>query len=275
MERALPRSSMRAHMRRGACSVLIILPVLAGGAVLPSTGSLPVCSYKVINTYPHDRTAFTQGLIFKNGVLYESTGQRGRSSIRKVRLEEGKILQKVDLPDSVFGEGLTEWQDSLISVTWTSGVGFVFNTADLEVQRTFRYSGEGWGLTRSDQAILMSDGTSQIRVLDPVSLRELRRINVTAESAPVFQLNELEWVKGEIYANIWQSDLIARIDARSGHVKSWIDLSGLLEGFGASAGNEAVLNGIAYDDQHERLFVTGKLWPKLFEIEVAGPPEGC
>lgn len=268
-----PSLSTKAYMLRGFCSVLI-LPMWADGAALPSSSPLLTCSYKVLNTYPHDRTAFTQGLIFKGGALYESTGRFGESSIRKVHLESGEILQRVNLPSSVFGEGLTAWQDTLINVTWTSGIGFILDAADLELQRTFRYDGEGWGLTRSDRAILMSDGTSQIRVLDPASYKELQRINVTAEGAPVLSLNELEWVEGEIYANIWRSDRIARIDARTGHVHSWIDLSGLLKGFGASDSTEAVLNGIAYDDQGDRLFVTGKLWPNLFEIELAGPP-GC
>lgn len=256
-----------------ACCLAILLTLWADAASPAPLRTVPICSYKVINTYPHDRTAFTQGLIFRDNVLYESTGRYGRSSIRKARLETGEIIQRMDLPDSVFSEGLTAWQDHLINITWTSGVGFIINAADLKPQRIFRYDGEGWGLTHSPQEILMSDGTSQIRVLDPIALRELRRIDVTAEGTPVLQLNELEWVQGEIYANIWKSDYIARIDPRSGNVQSWIDLSGLLEGYAANSGSEAVLNGIAYDEARSRLFVTGKLWPKLFEIELIGSAE--
>jgi glutamine cyclotransferase len=263
---------MRARVLRIICSLLVVSPVWADGAISKSVGSPAVCSFKVINAYPHDPAAFTQGLLYKDGLLHESTGRYGASSIRKVRLETGEVVQQVKLPKTVFGEGLTAWQDKLISVTWTSGVGFIVDARDLKVQRSFRYAGEGWGLASSDRAILMSDGSSQIRVLDPTSLQELRRINVTAQGVPVLKLNELEWVNGQIYANIWQSDRIARIDAHTGHVQAWIDLSGLLKGFGKDAG-EAVLNGIAYDPQGDRLFVTGKLWPQLFEIELTGPSE--
>ena len=267
-----PRNSRRPtpKVRPLAASMCLSAMTITATATA-SAATPPVCSYKVVKSHPHDTTAFTQGMLFKDGFIYESTGLRGRSSIRKVSLETGEVLQQTDLPEALFGEGLAAWNDSLINITWTSGVGFVLNAADFKVQRTFRYSGEGWGLARSKDAILMSDGSAQIRVLDPFSLKELRRIPVTSDGAPVLQLNELEWIDGDIYANVWQTDRIARIDGQSGRVKSWIDLTDLLPGFGARPGNDAVLNGIAYDDAGRRLFVTGKLWPKLFEIELTGP----
>jgi glutamine cyclotransferase len=260
---------MRSH---GMQRLALMTWLISAGFTVPAwADSIPICSYEVVRSYPHDPRAFTQGLLFKDGFLFESTGLRGQSSVRKVRLESGEVLQKTELGGAVFGEGLAAWQGSLIQLTWTTGIGFILSAADLEIQRTFRYQGEGWGLTQSDQALLMSDGSAQIRVLDPIEFKELHRINVTADGAPVTQLNELEWVDGEIYANVWHSDRIARIDPKTGHVKSWIDLTGLLQGFSASAGGEAVLNGIAYDSQRQRLLVTGKLWPRLFEIKLTGP----
>jgi glutaminyl-peptide cyclotransferase len=230
--------------------------------------AIPVQRYRVVASYPHDPGAFTQGLFVKDGLFYESTGLYGRSSIRKVKPETGQVLMSVALPRQVFGEGLTWWDKRLINITWTTGVGFTLDLDSFRQLGSFRYAGEGWGLTRSDRHIVMSDGTAELRLLDPATLAEVGRIKVTADGRPVTQLNELEWVKGEVWANIWQTDRIARIDPKTGRVKAWIDLRGLLDRSRPEAAGADVLNGIAYDAATDRLFVTGKLWPKVFEIKV-------
>ncbi len=229
----------------------------------------PVSTYRVVKIYPHDPTAFTQGLVYLDGVLYEGTGLNGRSTIRKVRLENGEVLQQQALEPKYFGEGIAVWKKSLIQLTYTSGVGFVYDLATFTRTRTFNYSGEGWGLTHDDTRVIMSDGSSSLRFLDPDTLKETGRLAVKEAGRPVEHLNELEVVKGEILANIWQTHRIARIAPRTGQVTGWIDLSGLLDPRDA-AGTD-VLNGIAYDAAGDRLFVTGKLWPKLFEIRIAPP----
>ncbi|MGO1068265.1 glutaminyl-peptide cyclotransferase [Lysobacter sp. CA199] len=234
-------------------------------------GHLPVYSYRVVAAFAHDPQAFTQGLIYKDGFLYESTGLNGRSSVRKVELKTGRVLHKIDLPAEVFGEGLTDRGQQLLVLTWTNGSGFVLNLPGFDLADTFRYQGEGWGLTRSADTVYMSDGSAQIRLLDPQTMKERSRLPISDQGRPVDQLNELEWVKGELYANIWQTDRIARIDPKTGHVLGWIDLSGLLEQHGRSSRDADVLNGIAYDAKSDRLFVTGKLWPDLFEIELVAP----
>jgi len=233
-----------------------------------SRSEIPIYSYRIVAKYPHDPHAFTQGLIFENGFLYESTGLRAQSSVRKVRLETGAVLQKLDLPVAVFGEGLADRGNQLLVLTWTSNIGYVLDRAGLAVTGTFAYSGEGWGLTSSPDTIFMSDGSSRIRLLDPKSLQERARIEVTDRGAPVVRLNELEWVKGEIFANVWQTDRIARIDPKSGKVVGWIDLAGLDGTPVVFNKGDAVLNGIAYDSTRDRLFVTGKLWPALYEIKL-------
>ena len=230
----------------------------------------PTTSYKVIHVYPHDRNAFTQGLVYVDGHLYESTGLNGHSSIRMVELNTGRVLQKYDLPREYFGEGLTDWGSSLIQLTWKAGIAFVYDRFSFAQQRTFHYEGEGWGLTHDQRSLIMSDGSAVLRWLDPTSFRELRHITVRdGDDHPVQQLNELEYVDGEIYANIWYSDRIARISPRTGKVLAWIDLSGLMDKRELS-NPDAVLNGIAYDATGDRLFVTGKLWPRLFEIKIVG-----
>ncbi|SDX26905.1 glutaminyl-peptide cyclotransferase [Lysobacter enzymogenes] len=236
-----------------------------------AAAAAPVYSYKVIARHPHDPQAFTQGLIWKDGFLYESTGLNGHSSVRKVELASGRVLQRTALPDEVFGEGMTDRGDQLLVLSWTNGAGYVLNRADFSFAGTFQYPGEGWGLTRSADTIYMSDGSAQIRLLDPATLRERSRIQVRDQGRAIDQLNELEWVKGEIYANVWQSDRIARIDPKTGQVRGWIDLSGLLRQHGSGGRGADVLNGIAYDAQGDRLFVTGKLWPDLFQIELVPP----
>ncbi len=243
--------------------ILIALPALLTLAA-PAAADTP---WTLVKTYPHDSSAFTEGLFFHDGALYESTGLEGQSDIRKVRLKDGKILQKTALDPQYFGEGIVNWNDRLVSLTWRHRLGFVWTLADFAPVADFRYEGEGWGLTQDGRHIIMSDGSAQIRFLDPDTLAETRRITVTWNGRPVDRLNELEWVKGEIYANIWYDSHIARIDPATGAVIDWLDIAPLVKASGAK-GQEAVANGIAYDAAKDRLFVTGKLWPRLFEIKV-------
>lgn len=226
----------------------------------------PVAGYRVVRSYPHDPGAFTQGLVFDGGVLYEGTGLNGQSTIRKVRLETGEVLQVRKLEPHYFGEGITLWAGSLVQLTWQSETGFVYDRATFERTRTFSYTGEGWGLTHDGRRLVMSDGTAQLRFLSPKTFREVGRVTVRDAGAPVPHLNELEYVRGEILANVWQSERIARISPTTGQVIGWIDLRGLLTP--GEAARVDVLNGIAYDAAGDRLFVTGKLWPRLFHIEV-------
>ena len=232
----------------------------------PTGANLPVFGYQIVRVYPHDPKAFTQGLQHVDGVFYEGTGQVGQSSIRKVELATGKVLQQRDVPAPHFGEGITVWKNDLIELTWQTHVAFVYDRATFQPKKQFTYPGEGWGLTHDGTNLIMSDGTSELRVLDPVTFVEKRRIKVTAVGAPLRDLNELEFVKGEIFANVWQTDYVARIAPDTGKVGGYIDLRGLLTP--AERAGTDVLNGIAYDAEHDRLFVTGKWWPKLFEIKV-------
>ena len=231
-------------------------------------GPAPVYGYTVVRTYPHDRDAFTQGLVYHRGVLYEGTGLHGRSSVRRVRLETGEVLQIRRLDPKYFGEGIAVWNDSLIQLTWQSEIGFVYDLETFEPRRTFPYTGEGWGLTHDGTRLIMSNGseTGTLRFLDPHTLRETGRLTVRDAGVPVAGLNELEYVKGEIYANVWNTERIARISPKTGQVTGWIDLRGLLDP--REAAGVDVLNGIAYDAEKDRLFVTGKLWPRIFEIQV-------
>lgn len=230
--------------------------------------SIPVSGYKVLRTYPHDKGAFTEGLFYDDGFLYESTGEPGASTVRKVRLDDGVVVQKVDTPPGYFGEGIVASGKRLVQLTWQEGVAFVYDKATMKLTGGFRYSGEGWAFTRDATHIYMSDGTPTIRVLDPDTFQRTGSIDVTADGVPLQQINELEWVKGEIYANVWQTNRIARIDPKTGHVVGWIDLTGLLDTSKLGDPADDVLNGIAYDAAKDRLFVTGKHWPKLFEIKV-------
>jgi len=223
--------------------------------------------YRVVRTYPHDRTAFTQGLEYRDGFLYEGTGMFGRSSVRKIDLDSGRIIQRYDLPQPFFGEGITVLNQQILELTWQSQTGFVYDKSSFQVLRSFDYPGEGWGLTNDGKQIYMSDGSANIRVWDSATLKEIRRITVKDGATPVTQLNELEWVRGEIYANVWQTDRIARISPVDGRVLGWIDLTGILPK-SERPDPDAVLNGIAYDAAGDRLFVTGKLWPKIFEIKL-------
>ena len=240
---------------------------MASRAAMPQA-AIPQYGYDIVHTYPHDPTAFTEGLFYLNGFLYESTGLEQHSSIRKVRIETGEVVQRLDIPAQYFGEGIADWRGHLISLTWKSHVGFVFDLATFKLQRQFPYEGEGWALTRNDKQLIMSDGTSELRLLDPRTLKETGRIQVTLEGKPLRDVNELEWVNGEIYANVWRTNWIVRIDPGSGRVVGLVNLAGLLQPSDIVTGQTDVLNGIAYDARRNRLFVTGKNWPKLCEIRL-------
>jgi glutaminyl-peptide cyclotransferase len=251
--------------------VLAVFSILLGcslGRPPAVQSDVPLYGYRVVNAYPHDPKAFTQGLLYRDGFLFESTGRFGLSSLRKVRLETGEIVQEQRIGNRYWGEGLTKWKDQLIQITWQSKVAFVYDSTSFKLQNTLRYSGEGWGLTHDGNQLIMSDGSDTLRLLDPVSFSLKRRVPVRDGSAPVYRMNELEYVRGEVYANIWHTDRIARISPASGRVVGWIDLKGLLPPVYQLDDPEAVLNGIAYDADNNRLFVTGKLWPRLFEIEL-------
>jgi glutamine cyclotransferase len=232
-----------------------------------NSDSTPVYTYGIVNTYPHDPGAFTEGLVFHDGVLYEGTGLKGQSTLRKVDLETGDVLQILELSSDYFGEGITICGDKIIQLTWKSHVGFVYDRDSFELLQEFHYSTEGWGITYDGEHLIMSDGTSTLHFLDPETFEEDRQIHVFDGNGAVDELNELEYVQGEIYANVWQTDRIARISPATGQVVGWIDLEGLLSAEDRSQTVD-VLNGIAYDAANDRLFVTGKLWPELFEIEL-------
>ncbi len=254
-------------MRRlmiGAIVVLVASMRTIGFAPWQQSTALPTYGYQIQRVFPHDPKAFTQGLQFVDGFLYEGTGQNGQSSIRKVKLETGEVLQKRDVPAEHFGEGITVWKNELVELTWQSHVAFVYDRTTFQPKQRFSYPGEGWGLTHNGTDLIMSDGTHELRVLDPATFVEKRRISITAAGQPLRNLNELEFVKGEIFANVWQTDYVARIAPDTGRVSAYIDLRGLLTP--AERAQTDVLNGIAYDAEHDRLFVTGKWWPKLFQI---------
>jgi glutamine cyclotransferase len=246
--------------------VLRVLSILLAGSSIilcaPAAGT-----YRILHTYPHDPHAFTQGLVFVDGHLYESTGINGQSSLRMVDLESGRVLQEQPVDSKYFAEGLTDWGSTLVQLTWETHTGLVYDRFSFRLLRTFPFSGEGWGLTHDEKTLILSDGTASLRFLDPATFKEVRRVTVADHGKPVTELNELEYIDGQVYANIWHSDRIARISPRTGKVLGWIDLKGLLPASERSSA-EAVLNGIAWDAQRHRLFVTGKLWPKLFEIEL-------
>ncbi|MFT9099709.1 MAG: glutaminyl-peptide cyclotransferase [Zymomonas mobilis subsp. pomaceae] len=248
-------------------SSIILICSVASHAATP----IPVYGYKIVHSYPHDTKAFTEGLFYRNGFLYESTGLNGHSSIRKVNLESGKVVQQVAIEHRYFGEGISDWKDKLVSLTWQSHLGFVWDLKSLHRQHSFDYDGEGWGLTHNDKYLIMSDGSPVIRFLDPNSLTPIRTITVTVNGEELPELNELEWVNGEILANVWQTDRIVRIDPDTGKVVGIIDLTGLLSQAGPISPPVDVLNGIAWDSVGNRLFVTGKLWPKIFEITLEHP----
>ena len=255
----------------GAAVTLVVgggLVIRAQAPAIPPPGSkTPVSGYTVVRTYPHDPKAFTQGLEYHDGFLYEGTGLKGQSAIRKVELETGKVVQEEKINPAYFGEGITLTAGKLFELTWQTRTGFVYDAKTFKLIRNFGYFGEGWGLTHDDTGLVMSDGTSTLRFLELTRFTERRRLKVIDAGVPVPNLNELEMVKGEIWANVWQTDYVARISPRDGRVLAWINLKGLLSPAVAKTKVD-VLNGIAYDQANDRIFVTGKLWPTLFEIKL-------
>ncbi|MFP3974607.1 MAG: glutaminyl-peptide cyclotransferase [Dehalococcoidia bacterium] len=233
----------------------------------PPPQSPKLHTYRVANTFPHDSNAYTQGLVFEDGFLYEGTGRYGQSSLRKVDLETGEVLKMHDLPEQFFGEGITIFEDRIIQLTLQSGTGFVYEKERFELLGEFGYRGEGWGLTHDGEQLIMSDGTSTLRFLNPETFEKTGEIDVHYKGEPVTKLNELEHISGEVFANVFLTDRIARINPRTGEVVGWIELKGLLNEENLSKPVD-VLNGIAYNAQQEQLLVTGKLWPEVFEIEL-------
>lgn len=247
-----------------------LLTLIAAAWASAASAALPIQGVEVKATYPHDAKAFTQGLLYLDGQLYESTGLEGRSTIRRVRLSDGVVLQQKAISPELFGEGMVNWGGELISVTWQDQVGFRWDLKTFALRSSFRYPGEGWALTQDGKHLIMSDGTPNLRFLDPRTFKEVRRVRVTADGKPVVNLNEIEWVKGEVWGNIWQTNAIVRIDPKTGVVKGLIDLSSLPE-TSRKPNIDAVPNGIAYDSKGDRLFVTGKLWPRLYEVRLTAP----
>ena len=256
-------------------AVLVVLAVLVAsgiwvillnpGQVPANSGSPTLYTYHIAKTYPHDTAAFTEGLVFDNGVLYESTGGYGSSSLRSVNLENGTVQQEVLLPNQYFGEGLTVVNGSLVQLTWQNNIGFIYDKETFGLLGNFSYSSEGWGLTYNGSDLIMSDGTSNLYFLDPVTFQKVGQVSVHDGNTPVTNINELEYVRGDVYANIWLQQKIAIINPQTGAVKGWVDMTGLYQ----SNDPSAVLNGIAYDTQTDRLFVTGKDWPNLYQITIS------
>ena len=235
----------------------------------PESDPPEVFGYRVVREFPHDAGAFTQGLFFHEGFLYESTGLRGESTLRRVELETGEVLEQRELLPQFFGEGAALAGDYIYQLTWEAEIGFVYTRQPFRLVREFRYSGEGWGLTFDGEHLVMSNGSDELRFLDPNTLRQVRTLRVTADGEPLPQLNELEWIEGEIWANLWTHDRIARINPDTGEVTAFVDLTGILpRSFARQYPEMDVLNGIAWDAESGRIFVTGKKWPKLFEIEL-------
>lgn len=257
---------------RGLPAVLIILVLLlpgcSGPAIKEKPAEVTVYGYRVVNTFPHDRQAYTQGLDFENGTLYEGTGGYGSSALRRVELESGRVLQEYRLPAKYFGEGITIYKDTLVQLTWKSNTGFVYDKNSFNLLRTFSYPTEGWGITYDGKRLIMSDGTSKLYFLDPGTFNTTGYVEAHDGSGPVGMLNELEYIKGRVYANVWRTDSIAIIDPADGGVTGWLDLTGLLDP-GYYNSSTDILNGITYDAEKDRLFVTGKLWPLLFEVAPA------
>lgn len=261
--------SLHRYVLFGACVFATLCPLscveMPGDPSDDAAQGIPTYTYRVVKTFPHDPEAFTQGLAFENGFLYEGTGLRGKSSLREVVIETGEVERMVSLEDDYFGEGITIVGDRIIQLTWRSQAGFVYDKSTFERIGQFTYPTEGWGLTYDGTRLIMSDGSSFLYFLGPETFERTGQIQVTGPDGPITKLNELEYIDGEIYANIWRRDWIARIDPGTGALLAWINLEGLLAPEDRT-GNEDVLNGIACDADGGRLFVTGKLWPKLYEI---------
>jgi glutaminyl-peptide cyclotransferase len=246
-----------------SCFLLFTL-IIADGSAKPAP--LQIDEFRVTAIYPHDRGSFTEGLFFRSGYLYESTGLEELSIIAKVDLKSGKTIKSVHLPPRLFGEGIVDWRDQIISVTWKTGLGFRWDIKSFTRLSHFTYRGEGWGLTQDGTNLILSDGTPAIRFLDPDTFAERKQITVTFKGRPLADLNELEWVKGKIFANVWQSNFIVVIDPASGNVERVLDMTPLVRASQRRSGGD-VLNGIAYDDKTDRLWITGKNWPTLFELK--------
>jgi glutamine cyclotransferase len=260
------------------CFTKIVVLVLAvsclgtsscGGAAskVSTAGGTPTYGFEIVNTFKHATDSFTQGLEYREGKLYESAGGDGTSSLRLVELETGRVLDKVDVPMPYFAEGLTLLNGKIYQLTWQHGVGFIYDANTFSKTGQFRYDGEGWGLTNDGRSLILSDGTNRIRFLDPDSFKVTKTIAIMDGNKAIDSLNELEYLDGEIYSNVWHRDELAVINPQTGKVTAWVNLRGLLQP-GEVRDEEAVLNGIAYDATNKRLFVTGKLWPKLFEIRI-------
>jgi len=245
----------------------LLVALFIASTVLRCGAAVPVYGYKVVATYPHSTENYTEGFFYWNGLFYEGTGMQGHSSLLAIDPQTGKAQQRHDLPAQYFGEGIVDWGANVYEWTWTTHVGFVLDRFSFQVVRQFSYTGEGWGMTRDAKQIITSDGSATLRFRDPATFKETRHVVVKDGGVAVTELNELEYVKGELYANVWHSNRIARISPKDGRVLGWIDLSGLLPA-SEMVNAESVLNGIAYDEQHDRLFVTGKQWPAVFEIKL-------
>ncbi len=251
-------------------SLAVILSLIFSVGGINSAAGAPAAGFKVVARYPHSTQSYTEGFFYLDGLFYEGTGLQGHSAVMAIQPETGKPVQKVNLPTEYFGEGIVDWGPNIYEWTWQSHVCFVYDRFSLQLVKQFTYTGEGWGMTRTATEIITSDGTATLRFRDPATFEETRHIVVKDRAIVINQLNELEYIKGEIYANVWHSDRIARISPRDGHVIAWIDLTGLLPA-DQKLNDESVLNGIAYDAQHDRLFVTGKQWPAVFEIKIVSP----
>ncbi len=258
----------------------MMLPVVGFAMLIAATAAVwafardtetPVAALRVVQTYPHDPVAFTQGLVIRDGILNESTGLLGRSTVRQVDLKTGNVVKSVAFDNQTFGEGMTVLGDEIFVVTWQSKTGYVLDRKTLGYKRTFRYSGEGWGLTDDGKHLILSDGTAMLRFLDPKDARVVKKLPVRDGDRLVEHLNELEYIDGVIYANVWYSKRIARVSAQTGKVVGWIDASPLWQHVDLADPREDVLNGIAYDRDTKKLYMTGKRWPKLFEVEIVGP----
>jgi glutamine cyclotransferase len=270
---AMARHSIGTRRRLGTAALLAVLhwwiPLerLAAETGPQASEDIPTLSYTLVKTWPHDRGAFTEGLVFWEGLLIESTGLNGHSTLRKVDLETGLVRQEIKLPEQYFGEGIAVLDGKIFQLTWQSHRGFIYDLKSMKPEGEFSFTGEGWGLTTDGRSLIMTDGTNRIRFLDPATFQVTRTIDVFAHGQPVEKLNELEYVKGELYANVWQTEFVLRIDPANGRILDAIDFVGILPP-ADHAGDTDVMNGIAYDARDDRLFVTGKNWPKLFEVKV-------
>ena len=255
---------MRRAGRGAACALALC-------CLTPDGLAAPVSSYRVVRTFPHSTQSYTEGFLFRDGLFYEGTGLNGNSALLVIDPDSARVLQRVALPPEYFGEGISDFGGYLFEWTWQSHIGFVYDRISLRLVRQFSYRGEGWGMTHDARQLITSDGTATLRFRNPADFRESRHVVVHDGTKLIDQLNELEFVKGEIYANVWHTDLIAHISPSDGHVLGWIDLTGLLSD-AEKVNGEAVLNGIAYDAESDRLFVTGKQWPTIFEIRLTDQP---